>query len=79
MSHVERYNASLRSAYRKIRYSLPKSETRTDCFKMAFKAVNDFIGPAGLCPTTLVYVTFPKPARAHQAETQKERSSAVEK
>lgn len=54
ISHVERYHAPLRAAFKKLRDSLPSSETDNDCLQMALKAVNDTIGPEGLCPTLLV-------------------------
>lgn len=79
MSHVERYHAPLRVAYEKIRDSLPKSESNSDCLQLAVKAVNDTIGPEGLCPTLLVFGAIPKPPRLGRAETQVQRARALDK
>lgn len=78
MSHVERYHAPLRTAYLKIRDSLPRSETDSDCLQMAVKSVNDTTGPEGLCPTLLVYGSIPRPPRAGCAETQMARARAID-
>ena len=78
MSHVERYHKPLRAAYMKIRDSLPKTETDSDCLKLAVKAVNDTVGPEGLCPTLLVYGAIPRPPRRTPADTQIERARALD-
>ena len=78
MSHVERYHAPLRSAYNKLRDTLPRSETDIDCLQMAVKAVNDTIGPEGLFPTLIVYGTLPRPLRRTPAETQIRRAEALD-
>lgn len=78
MSHVERYHAPLRVAFNKIRDSLPRSESDSDCLQLAVKSVNDTIGPEGLCPTLLVYGSIPKPPRLGSAETQMARAKALD-
>lgn len=79
MDHVERYHSPLRVAYEKIRESLPKSETDSECLQLAVKAVNDTIGPEGLVPTLLVFGAIPRPARIEQAGPQVERAKALDK
>jgi len=79
MSHVERYHGPLRVSYLKIRDSLPRNETDADCLKMAIKAVNDTVGPEGLCPTLLVFGSLPRPARNLPSETQIQRADAIER
>ncbi len=78
MSHVERYHAPLRSAYKKIRDSLPRSETDDECLQLAVKAVNDTIGPEGLIPTLLVFGAIPRPATTEQSKCQMERAKALD-
>ena len=78
MSHVERYHPPLRAAYRKLRSSLSSKETDADMLQLAVKAVNDTIGPEGLCPTLLVFGALPRPARNLPASTQLARSDALE-
>ena len=79
MSHVERYHAPLRSAYTKIRESLPRSESDAECLQMAIKSVNDTIGPEGLCPSMLVFGSLPRPARNLPSDTQIARAHAIDK
>lgn len=79
MTHVERYHAPLRSAFTKIRESLPRSETDEECLQLAVKAVNDTIGPEGLVPTLLVFGAIPRPATVEPAKCQMERARALEK
>ena len=76
MSHVERYHAPLKLAYSKIRTSLGNNESDMDCLQLAVKAVNDTVGPEGLCPTLLVYGTLPRPARKIPSHTQLQRAKA---
>lgn len=77
MSHVERYRTPLRSAFNKIRDSLPRTESDVECLQMATRAVNDNIGPEGLCPRLLVYGTIPKPPRVGRTESQIRRARAL--
>ena len=58
--------------------SLHRSETENDCLQMAVKAVNDTIGPEGLCPTLLVYGTLTRPLRRTPAETQIRRAESID-
>lgn len=60
MLHVESYHSPLRAAYMKIRASLSRTESDEDCLQKAVKAVNNTIGPEGLCPTLLVFGTIPR-------------------
>ncbi len=76
MSHVERYHLPLRAAFNKIRASLSRDENDADCLQLAVKAVNDCAGPEGLCPTLLVFGTFPRPARNTPSATQIQRARA---
>lgn len=46
---------------------------------MEVKAVNDKIGPEGLCQTLLVYGTLPRPLQRNPADTQIRRAEAVDK
>lgn len=78
MAHVERYHAPLRAAFLKIRHCLPSSESDDDCLQMALKAVNDTIGPEGLCPTLLVYGSLPRPPRQTPSETQLQKARAID-
>jgi len=78
MSHVERYHAPLRTAFTKIRDELDRTETDNDCLQLAVKAVNDNIGPEGLCPTLLVYGTLPRPPRRSPADTQMQRARELD-
>ncbi|CDF37987.1 unnamed protein product [Chondrus crispus] len=78
MSHVERYHAPLRAALKKIRDSLPTSESDSDCLQMALKAVNDTIGPEGLCPTLLVYGALPRHPLSAPNTSQLERAKSMD-
>lgn len=51
MSHVEKYHAPLRRAYKGIRDSVSRSDTDRECLQLAVKEVKESIGPKGLCPT----------------------------
>lgn len=79
MSHVERYHGPLRTAFLKIRDALSTSDSDNECLQMAVKAVNDTVGPEGLCPTLLVFGALPRPARNIPSPTQLGRSQAIEK
>ncbi len=46
---------------------------------MAVKAVNDTVGPEGLCPTLLVFGTIPRPAKMTPSETHIGRAEAMER
>lgn len=56
---VERYHAPLRRAYEIIVAEIPDLE-KGMALQMAFKAINDSVGPNGLVPTLLVYGAFPR-------------------
>lgn len=55
MFYVERYHRPLLVAYNKIRESLGRETSNDDCLQLAVKAVNETIGPEGLCPTLFVF------------------------
>lgn len=46
---------------------------------MAAKAVNDNIGPEGLCQTLLVFGALSRSGRNNPSETQMQRAAAIEK
>ena len=79
MSHSERYHGPLRNTYTKIRECMPRTETDADCLQLAVKCLNDTVGPEGLCPTVLVYGTFPKLTRRTPAESQIHRARTIDK
>jgi hypothetical protein len=56
---VERYYAAVRRAYSIITTELP-GITKEMALQMAFKAINDSVGPKGLVPTLLVYGAYPR-------------------
>ena len=57
---VERYHGPLRRVYQIIIAELNSSDITKDmALQMAFKAVNDSVGPNGLVPTLLVYGAYP--------------------
>ena len=56
---VERYHGPLRRAYRIISVELPDI-TKEMALQMAFKAINDSVGPDGLIPTLLVFGAYPR-------------------
>lgn len=59
ISHIERYHAPLCAAYKKIRDSLPRSESDDGCLQMYVRSVNNTVFPEGLCPTLLVFGAIP--------------------
>lgn len=77
MSHVELYHGPFRTAYLKIRAEMPRAETDADSLQMAVKALNDSIGPEGLCPTLLVYGTNTRPAQRCSTESKPQRARAM--
>ena len=54
---VERYHSSVRRVYQIITSEVP-SINKDVALQIAFKAVNDTIGPDGLVPTLLVYRAY---------------------
>lgn len=75
---VERYHAPLRAAYEKLRSDLPRENSDEDCLQMAVYAVNNTVGPEGLCPTLLVFGAIPRPIRTKPSPSQIERASAID-
>ena len=59
VSIVERYHGPVRRAYQIITSEVP-GINKDVALQMAFKAVNDSIGPDGLVPTLLVYGAYPR-------------------
>ena len=78
MSHVERYHAPLRGAYLKLRDEFGKDVHRNEVLQLAVKAVNNTVGPEGLCPTLLVFGSIPRLARMFPSATQLERMRSAE-
>ena len=78
MSHVERYHVPLRAAYRKVRATCGRDTSDSEALQLSVMAVNDTVGPEGLCPTLLVFGSYPRPARAVRACTQVSRAAALE-
>ena len=56
---VERYHGPLRRAYQIIAAELPGLD-KSMALQMAFKALNDSVGPGGLIPTLLVFGAYPR-------------------
>ena len=56
---VERYHGPLRRAYSIITAEIPGIEPEL-ALQMAFKALNDSVGPNGLVPTLLVFGAYPR-------------------
>jgi hypothetical protein len=59
ISIIERYYSPIRRAYLIVLTKIP-SISRDIALQMAFKAINDTIGPDGLVPTLLVYGALPR-------------------
>jgi hypothetical protein len=56
---VERYHALIRRAYQIITAEIYDIDKEL-ALQIAFKAINDSIGPDGLIPTLLVYGIYPR-------------------
>ena len=76
----ESYHAYLRRIYNKTQKSFPNIPDSV-ALALSVKAINDCTGPNGLCPTLLVFGTFPQlpsPAlRDHQSQTMRFRAAAA--
>ena len=59
MTIVERYHSPLRRSFNIIHQEAPDLDKHA-AFQMAFKAVNDSVGPNGLVPTLLVFGALPR-------------------
>lgn len=77
MSHVERYHGPLRKAYTKLKENL-SGEGKQFILQMAVYAVNNTIGPEGLCPSLCVFGAIPKPLRTSIATGQLSRAKAID-
>ena len=55
---VERYHGPIRRAYNIIMAEIPDLDRHTG-LQMAFKAINDSVGPRGLIPTLLIFRAYP--------------------
>jgi len=56
---VERYHGPIRRAFQIIATELPHLDVDMQ-LQMAFKAINDSVGPKGLVPTLLVFGAYPR-------------------
>ena len=77
MSHAERYHGPLRVAYNKIAMDI-RNASKEDLLQMAVAAVNNTVGPEGLCPTLCVFGVLPRPARTTFAPNQISRAKAID-
>jgi hypothetical protein len=59
MGIVERYHGLIRRAYSIIIAEIPNI-SKDMALQMAFKAINNIIGPNRLVPILLVYSTYPR-------------------
>ena len=62
MSHVELYNSCMKTAFNKIRQSVPKTESDDNYLHMGVKCLNETIGPEAFWPKLLFYGAIPRPA-----------------
>jgi len=58
ISMVERYHSPLRRIYHIITSEIP-GINKDIALQIAFKAINNFVGPDGLIPTLLVFRAYP--------------------
>jgi hypothetical protein len=75
---VERYHGPIRRAYNIITAEIPDIH-KDMALQMAFKAINDSVGPDGLVPTLLVYGALPRMIQSDTSPTVAQRSSALKK
>ena len=76
---VERYHGPLRRAYQIISTEL-RDLDRDAALQMAFKAINDTVGPDGLVPTLLVFGAFPRMTESDPpSPTVAQRTAALRK
>ncbi|RFU23765.1 hypothetical protein B7463_g12573, partial [Scytalidium lignicola] len=79
IGHVERYHALVRHAYQIIAIEIHNLD-KDMALQMAFKAVNDSVGPNGLVPTLLVYGAYPCMSELDTpAPTVSQRAMAIKK
>ena len=83
---VERYHGPIRRAFQIIATEMPHLDPDMQ-LQMAFKAINDSVGPNGLIPTLLVYGAYPRisetdapsPTVAHRANAIRKAMLAIQK
>ena len=76
---VERYHGPVRRAYQIITSEVP-GINKDVALQMAFKAVNDSIGPDGFVPTLLVYGAYPRMSELDSpAPKISQRAAAIKK
>jgi len=76
---VERYHSPVRRAYQIITSEV-LSINKDVVLQIAFKAVNDSIGPDGLVPTLLVYRAYPRISELNSpAPKISQRAAAIKK
>lgn len=77
MSHVERYNGPLRTAYERLESEVPR-ENKSNILLMALHFANSTVGTEGLCPTLCVLGAALRPARAIPAPDQGVLARAID-
>ena len=76
---VERYHGPIRRAYQIIATELPDLD-KNMALQMAFKAINDSVGPDGLVPTLLVFGAYPRMAESDApSPSVTQRAAAIKK
>ena len=77
---VERYHAPLRRAFEILYAELSATTSREAILQMAFKAINDTVGPGGLVPTLLVFGEYPRiSSKAPPSPAIRQRAEAISK
>lgn len=76
---VERYHGPIRRAYQIIATEFPDI-SKDMALQMAFKAINDSVGPDGLVPTLLVFGAYPRMIDSDApSPTVAQRTTAIKK
>lgn len=75
---MERYREPLRSAYNKVKKGLNRDFSDKEFLYMAILAVNETIGPEGLCPKLVVYVIILRRAWRTPSTTRMARIETIE-
>ena len=77
---VERYHAPLRRVFEILYAELSGTTSKEAILQMAFKAINDTVGPEGIVPTLLVFGDYPRiTAKSDPPPTVQQRSKAIAK
>ena len=75
---VERYHGPLHRVYNIITSEIPGIDPAL-ALQMAFKAINDSVGPNGLVPTLLVFGAYPRMVESDTTPTITQRAVAMRK